>query len=337
MTWKENFSLKSLNTFGMDVKARHFAAFQSKEELLMLLKQLPFEGKPIVLGGGSNILFTQDLEQPVLKNAISSIEVVAETTDSIYLKVGAGVVWHDFVTYAIAHQWAGIENLSLIPGTVGAAPIQNIGAYGVEVKSVIHRVHGVDAATGKELLWDAKDCAFGYRDSIFKRLERGSFVITYVEFCLHKSPKFHIEYGAIRQELERMGIKELTLEAVSQAVINIRTQKLPDPFVIGNAGSFFKNPEISLHQFEQLRRQDPGAVGYPQPNGSVKVAAGWLIERCGWKGYRQGDAGVHPNQALVLVNYGTATGSAIMQLANQIVTDVKETFGIQLEMEVNRY
>lgn len=337
MSWSEHVSLKKWNTFGIDVTARYFAECRSENDLIGLLNHLPGSGKPLILGGGSNILFTRDPADPVIKNSITGIELISDDKEFVFVRVGAGVIWHDFVREALLKNWAGIENLSLIPGTVGAAPIQNIGAYGVEVKSVIQRVHAIDLSTLQERVWEAETCEFGYRDSLFKRLGRGSIAITQVEFRLYKNPEFHIDYGAIQQELERMGVKELTIQAISQAVIQIRTSKLPDPAKIGNAGSFFKNPEVPTEVFNSIRNSFPDVVGYRQANGKIKVAAGWLIEKCGWKGIRHGNAGVHPNQALVLVNYGDAAGAEILDLAERIKTSVADAFGVQLEMEVNIY
>jgi UDP-N-acetylmuramate dehydrogenase len=251
------------------------------------------------------------------------------------VKVGAGENWHQFVLYCLEHNWAGVENLSLIPGNVGASPMQNIGAYGVEIKDVFYCLEAYSYADKKIYTFTLNDCEFGYRESVFKRKFKNQFVILNVTYRLYKQPKFNTSYGAIEQELERMGVKQLTIQAISQAVINIRSSKLPDPKVTGNAGSFFKNPEISNTQYSMMTAQYPEIVGYKLPNGNVKLAAGWLIEQCGWKGYRKGDAGCHAMQALVLVNYGNAKGNEIYNLSEEIMQSVKEKFGVGLEREVN--
>jgi len=239
------------------------------------------------------------------------------------------------VVHCIGNNWAGMENLSLIPGNTGASPMQNIGAYGVEIKDVFHELEAFHLETKKMVTFNLKDCEFGYRESVFKRKLKNQFVIVSVTFRLNKKPVFNTSYGAIEQELEAMGITELSINAISQAVINIRSSKLPDPAVIGNAGSFFKNPEIPVEHFETLKKEFPALVGYPLANGDVKLAAGWLIEQCGWKGYRKGDAGCHAKQALVLVNYGKATGAEIYALSTSIINSVQEKFGVGLEREVN--
>jgi UDP-N-acetylmuramate dehydrogenase len=335
----ENISLESFNTFGIDVTSRYFSAFNSVEELAELFeaKQLLEAKHRIILGGGSNILFSRDIDGIVLHNVIPGIEKVEESDDFVMLRVGAGVNWHAFVLHCVENGWAGVENLSLIPGCVGASPMQNIGAYGVEVKEVIEKVEAWDFHAKKMVSFSNADCMFGYRESVFKRALKDQFVILYVTFRLSKTPKFRIEYGAIQQELEKMGIVSLSIKAVSEAVMRIRRSKLPDPTVIGNAGSFFKNPSVSSSQFENLKKEFPEIVAYPNADGSFKLAAGWLIEQCGWKGYRKGDAGCHEKQALVLVNYGTATGKEIYALSELIVNSVKSHFQVSLEREVNIY
>jgi UDP-N-acetylmuramate dehydrogenase len=335
----ENISLESFNTFGIDVTSRYFSEFNSVEELAELFeaKQLLEAKHRIILGGGSNILFSRDIDGIVLHNVIPGIEKVEESDDFVMLRVGAGVNWHAFVLHCVENGWAGVENLSLIPGCVGASPMQNIGAYGVEVKEVIENVEAWDIESKKMVSFSNADCMFGYRESVFKRALKDQFVILYVTFRLSKTPKFRIEYGAIQQELEKMGIVSLSIKAVSEAVMRIRRSKLPDPTVIGNAGSFFKNPSVSSSQFENLKNEFPEIVAYPNADGSFKLAAGWLIEQCGWKGYRKGDAGCHEKQALVLVNYGTATGKEIYALSELIVNSVKSHFQVSLEREVNIY
>ncbi|HEY4147534.1 MAG TPA: UDP-N-acetylmuramate dehydrogenase [Chitinophagaceae bacterium] len=331
MRLQENVSLKAYNTFGIDVTARQFAHFTSVEEL----KELAMQPTPLVLGGGSNILFTRDVDRLVLHNGMSGIEKTAEDETSVYIKAGAGENWHRFVLYCLQNNWAGVENLSLIPGNTGASPMQNIGAYGVEIKDVFHELEAYDLQDKALVRFGLKDCGFGYRDSVFKRQYKDRFVILSVTYRLNKQPRFSTSYGAIEQELERMGIKDLSIQAVSQAVINIRSSKLPDPKVVGNAGSFFKNPSVAAAQYDVLKMQYPGIVGYPNVNGTVKLAAGWMIEQCGWKGYRKGDAGCHAKQALVLVNYGHASGAEIYDLSTAILGSIQKKFGVELEREVN--
>ncbi len=334
MQIQENISLKPYNSFGIDAKARHFASFTNTEELSALLtndSKLP----TLILGGGSNILLTKDYEGLVLKNEIKGVKKIKEDEEFVYIQAGAGENWHQFVLFCIENNLAGVENLSLIPGCVGASPMQNIGAYGVEIKEVFHELKAFHRKEKTNYTFDLQACEFGYRESVFKRKYKDEFVITSVTFKLRKQPLFNTSYGAIEQELERLGVKELSIKAISDAVINIRSSKLPDPDVIGNAGSFFKNPEISNVQFEMLKDKFPSIVGYPLLNGNVKLAAGWLIEQCGWKGFRRGDAGCHARQALVLVNYGNANGSEIYNLSEDILQGVKEKFGVILEREVN--
>jgi UDP-N-acetylmuramate dehydrogenase len=332
---RENISLKPYNSFGIEARAGHFASFDSKEGLRdLLLSDLAKSSTLLVLGGGSNILLTQDFRGLVIKNEIHGIEVVAEDDEHIYVRAGAGENWHQFVSYCIQQGFAGVENLSLIPGNVGASPMQNIGAYGVEIKDVFHELEAVDIDTGVVRVFSLDECRFGYRESVFKTIYRNQFVICSVTYRLNKKPLFNTSYGAIQQELERMGVKELSIKAVSDAVINIRSSKLPDWRETGNAGSFFKNPQVSKQKFEDLKNSFPAIVGYPQGEG-VKLAAGWLIEQCGWKGFRDGDAGCYPKQALVLVNYGKATGSEVFELSEKIIASVQEKFGVQLEREVN--
>ena len=335
MNWAANISLKKYNTFGIDAIARYFAVFSTQDELAVLLDQA-VPGQLYVLGGGSNILLTKNIDGPVMRNEIKGIELVDEDELYVYVTVGAGESWHGFVQYCLGRNWAGVENLSLIPGSVGAAPMQNIGAYGVEIKDVFHELTAWNLEEGKVYTFTLNDCQFGYRDSIFKGAAKGRFIILSVTFRLNKIPVFHTAYGAIREELERMGVQELSIQAISQAVVNIRTSKLPDPAQIGNAGSFFKNPSIPSMHFAYLQTQFPAIVGYPEVSGeTTKLAAGWLIEQCGWKGYRHGDAGCHAKQALVLVNYGHATGREIYDLSEEILRSVKEKFGVTLEREVN--
>jgi UDP-N-acetylmuramate dehydrogenase len=343
---EHNKLIKSYNTFSINAYSDSFALFNSLEKLSELLHSYQQiknnnQNSVLILGGGSNLLFTSNFNGLILKNEIKGIRVVKEDKHHIYIQAGAGENWHQFVLYCIKHNLAGVENLSLIPGNVGASPMQNIGAYGVEVKDVFHSLEAYHIRDKKIATFTLNDCEFGYRESVFKRKFKDEFVILDVTYRLNRIPDYKTSYGAIGQELEKMGVKDLSIQVISQAVINIRSSKLPDPAVIGNAGSFFKNPEISSHQFQELTRMFPGIVGYDLPNGNVKLAAGWMIEQCGpsdgtsWKGFRKGDAGCHQKQALVLVNYGNATGSEIFDLSEEILQSVKVKFGVLLEREVN--
>lgn len=336
MSFQHDFPLKSLNTFGIEVSTRQYAVFHDVRELQQLL-QCPSldKGRLLVLGGGSNILFTQDYDGTVLHNKILGMEVIDGQEDHALVQAGGGVVWHELVLFAIEKGLGGIENLSLIPGTVGAAPLQNIGAYGVELKDVFHSLEAVDIHSGQVKTFLAEDCRFGYRESIFKKELKGRYIITQVTLRLSKKPVFNTSYGAIRDTLAAMNVTELSLKALSDAVCHIRRSKLPDPVVIGNAGSFFKNPEISPEAFAALKSRFPDVPSYPAARQQVKVPAGWLIERAGWKGKKFDNYGVHKDQALVLVNYGGAQGSQIQDLAHQIIRSVQETFGITLSPEVN--
>jgi len=330
-----NYSLKNYNTFGIDAKAKYFASFRSEAELTALLKNSICKTEPLfILGGGSNILLTQDFEGIVLANNIKGIDVISEDEQSISIEVGAGEVWHDFVLWSINQNLSGIENLALIPGLVGASPMQNIGAYGVEVKDVITRVNYIEIRSGNKKSFTNSECNFGYRNSIFKEELRGKVVITKVVYKLSKTPLKNIKYGAITEELKRLK-KEPSPGNIAQAVINIRSSKLPDPKVLGNSGSFFKNPIIETSQFEEMKKEFPEMVGYTISENKTKIAAGWLIDNAGLKGYRKADAGVHKNQALVLVNYGNATGTEIINLAKEVQQKVKEKYGISIEPEVN--
>jgi UDP-N-acetylmuramate dehydrogenase len=336
MLFSENFSLKKYNSFGIAASARYFASFDSVQQLAELLHaNKETVHQTMILGGGSNILFTRDFDGLVLKNELAGIEVIKEDADAVYIKAGAGVNWHQFVLYCIEHNYAGVENLSLIPGNVGASPMQNIGAYGVEIKDVFHSLEAFHLQDKKKVEFSLAECEFGYRESVFKGKYRNKFVILNVTYRLGKHPQFNISYGAINQELQNMGVQELSIAAVSQAVINIRRSKLPDPAVIGNAGSFFKNPEVDNDRFNALRERYPAIVGYDLHNGKTKLAAGWMIEQCGWKGYRKGDAGCHSLQALVLVNYGNAKGEEVFTLSADIIASVEEKFGVTLQREVN--
>lgn len=317
----------------MDAKAENFVSVRSEEDLLAAL-ELPMEPK-MILGGGSNLLLTQDLPGLVIKNDLPGKTMVREYQNTVHVAAGGGENWHQFVLWCIENGWGGIENLSLIPGTVGAAPIQNIGAYGVELKDVFLRLEAFDLKTGKKKIFRAADCRFGYRDSVFKKKWKGKYLISKVFFRLQKKAKPQTSYGAIQAILAERGIKKPSIQDISQAVIHIRQSKLPDPATLGNSGSFFKNPEISKRAFQQLQRQYPNAPHYVLANGKVKVPAGWLIEQCGWKGKRVGNTGAHARQALVLVNYGGATGKEVFALAQQIIKSVEQKFAIALHPEVN--
>lgn len=330
----ENQNLKPYNTFGISVNARHFSTFASVKELQSALSQFPSE-ELLILGGGSNVLFTQDFNGLVLRNEIKGFEVVEETADHVIVKAGAGEVWYEFVLHCIDLGYAGLENLSLIPGSVGASPMQNIGAYGVEIKDVFHSLDAYHIATGEIHSFDAKSCEFGYRESVFKRKLKGQYVIVSVEFKLSKNPAINTSYGAIESELTKMGISNPTIKDISNAVIAIRSSKLPNPKEIGNAGSFFKNPVVDQAVVDAILVNHPDAPNYTAELGKRKLAAGWLIEQAGWKGKTLDNYGVHKLQALVLVNYGGATGQQIWDLSGAIIASIEEKFGVTLEREVN--
>jgi UDP-N-acetylmuramate dehydrogenase len=336
MTIAENASLKPYNTFGIDAKARFMSSFDGHVQLAEILNdpriaELPF----MVLGGGSNVLFTGDYQGLILKNEVTGIDLVGEDADHYYVKAGAGENWHSFVLHALRNGWAGLENLSLIPGNVGASPMQNIGAYGVEVKDRFHSLEAYEIENGNLKTFDAASCQFGYRESIFKQTVKGKYIILNVTFRLFKRSKLNTTYGAIADELAKLGISNPGINDVSRAVINIRNSKLPNPAELGNAGSFFKNPLISASQFELLQGSHPDIPHYPAPNGDVKLAAGWLIEHAGWKGKRLGNCGMHAKQALVLVNYGGATGEEIWAHSEAVKNEVYAKYGVELEREVN--
>ena len=330
-------SLRSLHTFGMEAWARYLASFSSLEELVQILREDAlgnYTKHPLILGGGSNVLFRDNVDRLVLLNRIPGMERVREDDDFVYVKAGAGVVWHALVMYTLQQNWAGLENLALIPGCVGASPMQNIGAYGVEVKDVFESLEAWHLEQQQVVTLRAADCQFGYRESIFKQSWKNKAVILSVTFRLRKQPVFHTSYGAIEQELAAMGVQTLSIQAIADAVIRIRQSKLPDPAVIGNAGSFFKNPVVAQAHFDELRATYPTIPGYPALDG-VKLAAGWLIEQAGFKGVRRGDAGVHAKQALVLVNYGDAKGQDVYNLSEEIIDVVNQRFGVMLHREVN--
>lgn len=333
----QHADLSALNTFKIKAAARHFVTVKSRADVLELLDNAVFtREKRLFLGGGSNILFTGDFNGLVIQNALKGIDVVSENDDSVLLKVGSGENWHAFVMHCVANNLGGVENLSLIPGTVGAAPMQNIGAYGVEVKEVITEVEAIDLATGETTTFLNESCRFGYRESIFKHEAKDKYFISSVTLTLTKrNHRFNTSYGAIQDTLKQLGYDELSVKAISDAVIQIRRSKLPDPAVIGNAGSFFKNPSVTSDQYDAIKANYPAVPGFRNDDGSVKIPAGWLIEQCGWKGKTIGNIGVHQHQALVLVNYGGGEGSKLWALAMDIQKSVQEKFNIKLHPEVN--
>ncbi|WP_426327400.1 UDP-N-acetylmuramate dehydrogenase [Pedobacter sp. R-06] len=332
---QENISLKPYNSFGIDVKASYFAEIFSEADLVRLFKnEIVKSQKLLVIGGGSNVLFTQDYKGLVVKISIKGIK--SEMIEGkVLVTAGAGEVWNDFVNYCVGHHYAGVENLSLIPGTVGASPIQNIGAYGVELKDVFESCSAFEIKTGKIKTFTYDDCHFGYRESIFKGELKGQYIITSVTFRLSAEAKINTSYGAIETELLNRGIENPNIADVSAAVSHIRVNKLPDPSTIGNAGSFFKNPVIEKYEFADIVAKHPDVVHYPTADDKIKLAAGWLIEQCGWKGKVVGQTGTWKNQALVLVNHGHATGTEVYNFSEQIIDSVKSTFGVTLEREVN--
>lgn len=328
---QENISLKALHTFGLEVEATQYTIVENEGDFQQLL---PLPATHLILGGGSNMLFTKDFDGLVIHNKIKGIEVIEENDEKVLIRVGGGEVWHNLVLWSIEEDYAGLENLSLIPGSVGAAPIQNIGAYGVELKDVFDRLEAINLTTGIVETLFFEDCAFGYRDSIFKKAAKGNYFITRVWLSLSKKASFNISYGAIQAVLKELDTP-ISIRAISNAVIQIRTQKLPDPKKIGNSGSFFKNPIVDNTIIATLQEKYSNIPVYPVDSTKSKLAAGWLIDQLGWKGYRKGDAGVHKQQALVLVNYGTAKGIEIWELAQEIQASVFQKFGISLEPEVN--
>jgi UDP-N-acetylmuramate dehydrogenase len=334
---RSQVSLKSYNSFGVDVQARLFAEAHSDADVREALAYARAHEVPmLVIGGGSNLLLTADVPSLVLRMASRGIRVLSDDGRKVVIEAEAGEPWHPFVQYTLAQGLSGLENLSLIPGTVGAAPMQNIGAYGVEIKDVFVGLTALDRQSGELREFSLQECNFAYRDSLFKQ-EPGRWLILRVRFILDRAAQLHLEYGPVRQRLTEQGIEHPTASDVSRAICSIRNEKLPDPAVLGNAGSFFKNPLVSAALVAQLKDQYPDLVAYAQPDGQMKLAAGWLIERAGWKGFREADAGVHTLQALVLVNYGSATGLQLLDLAQRIQKDISERFHVELEMEPNRY
>ncbi|MCB0472330.1 MAG: UDP-N-acetylmuramate dehydrogenase [Flavobacteriaceae bacterium] len=329
----EHISLKPFNTFGIDARARLFVAIDTIDELREAITNYPGF---LILGGGSNILLTGDVERPVFHLNLKGKEIIRETDQYVFVRAQAGENWHEFVLWCLEHNFGGIENLSLIPGNVGTSPMQNIGAYGVEIKDVLYDLEAMDIADGSIKTFTNAECRFGYRNSIFKNEVKGQYIITAVTFRLTKKEhQLNTSYGAIKSELEKKGISRPTIQAVSNAVIAIRQSKLPDPKELGNSGSFFKNPVIGKEQFLSIQQRYPDMPFYTVSDNEIKVPAGWLVEQCGFKGKRFGDTGVHKLQALVLVNYGQATGKEILELSRKIQAAVHETFHIDLEAEVN--
>lgn len=327
-------SIKAFNTFGVEARAERFAFIPSQAALLSIIAHQKTSFR--ILGGGSNILFTQDADGMLLKNEIKGKEIWRREEESVIVKIGGGENWHAFVLWCLDNQLGGVENLSLIPGTVGAAPIQNIGAYGVELKDVFYQLDAIRLSDGRQFIFSAKDCKFGYRDSIFKRALKGLYFITQVYLRLSaKNHGLHLQYGAIQNTLSDWGIQNPNIRDLSRAVVHIRQSKLPDPTQLGNAGSFFKNPVIDKSESASLKKAFPDIVSYPQTDGRVKLPAGWLVEKAGWKGKRFGSVGCYDKQALVIVNHGGATGKEIWAHAQKVRRSVKEQFGIWLETEVN--
>lgn len=333
MNIQENISLKEYNSFGIDVIAKRFLKIDSVAQLREILS---IETSIFILSGGSNLLFTKNIDKLVLLINNKGIEIIEETDSHVFIKAQAGENWHEFVLWCIEHNFGGLENLSLIPGNVGTSPIQNIGAYGVEIKDTFHKLKAIEIQTGNRKIFDASECYFGYRNSVFKNELKGKYIITSVIFKLtKKNHELNYSYGAIQLELENHKILNPTIKDVSNGVIAIRNSKLPDPKKIGNSGSFFKNPVVLNSKFQELKNKHQIIPFYKISKTEVKIPAGWLIEQCGFKGKRFGDAGVHSKQALVLVNYGNATGQEIYALAQKIQQTVLTTFGISLEIEVN--
>ena len=332
----ENYPLLKLNTFGVDVKAKYFTSINTINELIELTKTNLFKDlELLILGGGSNILFTKDFDGLVILNNIKGKEIIDQNQQSIFLKIGAGENWHELVMYCVDNGWGGIENLSLIPGNTGTAPMQNIGAYGVEIKETFIELEALEISSGKIVKFNNSDCEFGYRESVFKNKMKNQYIIINITLELKKNPVLNINYGDVKAILESQNIKNPTIKEVSNAIISIRQSKLPDPKKIGNSGSFFKNPIVSLNQLELIKKKYPNVVNYEINENEFKIAAGWLIERAGWKGKKFNNYGIHEKQALVLVNYGLANGMEIFELSEKIILDIKDKFGITLEREVN--
>lgn len=334
MMVKENYSLKAHNTFGIDVSTRYFAEYSSVLELKELLSSGIIKSNRLLhIGSGSNLLFINNFDGAILHSNIKTIEVIDEKKDTVLVKAGSGVIWDDFVAYCVENNWYGVENLSLIPGEVGAAAVQNIGAYGIEVKDTIYNVETIEVKTNLEKVFSHEACNYSYRQSIFKKDLKGKYIITHVTFRLKKTSVFHLDYQAIRDSVMANG--EITLQNVRKTVIKIRQEKLPDPKIFGNAGSFFMNPIISLDKFTEFQKKYPKIPHYITSENEVKIPAGWLIEQCGFKGIAVGNAGVYEKQALVLINLGNATGKDIANLSEKVQNGVEQKFGVRLIPEVN--
>lgn len=336
MHFQKNKSIDELNTFGIKCKAKYFIEIKSIDDLQILHKEKLFiNQKILVLGGGSNILLTDDYEGLIIKNNIKGVDIVFQDNEHVDLKIGAGENWHELVMRCVEQNWGGIENLSLIPGNSGTAPMQNIGAYGVEIKETFISLNAFEISSGKLVHFNNQECKFGYRESIFKNEKKNQYIILNINLRLNKNPKVNVNYGDIREILDKNKIESPTIKDVSNAIISIRQRKLPDPKKIGNSGSFFKNPIIANEKLEAIKINYPEIVYYKISEKEVKIAAGWLIDRAGWKGKTFGNYGVHKDQALVLVNYGGASGRDILELSQKIIQDIREKFNIELVREVN--
>ena len=334
MIFKNNISIKKYNSFKVDHKIKKFYRIQSKEEMIKVKRSISKNEKIIILGGGSNILFTKNFNGSILYNNILGKEIIKETKKNIYIKFGAGENWDKSVEFCVKNKWYGIENLSLIPGSVGAAPIQNIGAYGTEIKDYIYEVSGINLSNGKSQIYENKLCNFSYRNSIFKGKLKNIFFITHVTIKLSKSKKLNLSYNEVKKYFRNKKSNEITIDNVRKKIIEIRESKLPDPKKLGNCGSFFKNPLVNFYFFNNLKNKYTDIIGFKNSNG-MKISAAWLIEKCGWKGYKKDNIGVYKNHALVLVNYGSNNGKKIFKLSEKIKESVNEKFNISLENEVN--
>lgn len=333
---RHHVNLRAFNTFGIPAQALHYAELNEEAAFADIMQTDEYRLFPrLIIGGGSNILFTRDFEGLVIRNCLKGISIVSENEETVLVEAASGENWHQFVQWCIAQGFGGLENLSLIPGCVGASPMQNIGAYGVEIKDVFKSLTALDLENGKRRVFSKEECAFGYRESVFKTIYKNKYLITSVTFELKRHPVINISYGAIAEQLKMMGVLNPGISDVSKAVMVIRQSKLPDPLVTGNAGSFFKNPEVSVEKYAEILSQFPELVSYPLASGHYKLAAGWLIEQAGLKGYEKNGAAVHTRQALVLINTGNATGEAVLALSTEIIEKVKNKYGVTLEREVN--
>ena len=333
---RHHVNLQAFNTFGIPAQALHYAELNEEAAFADIMQTDEYRLFPrLIIGGGSNILFTRDFEGLVIRNCLKGISLISENEETVLVEAASGENWHQFVQWCIAQGFGGLENLSLIPGCVGASPMQNIGAYGVEIKDVFKSLTALDLENGKRRVFSKEECAFGYRESVFKTIYKNKYLITSVTFELKRHPVINISYGAIAEQLKAMGVLSPGISDVSKAVMAIRQSKLPDPLVTGNEGSFFKNPEVSAEKYAEILSQFPELVSYPLASGHYKLAAGWLIEQAGLKGYEKNGAAVHTRQALVLINTGTATGEAVLALSTEIIEKVKNKYGVTLEREVN--